>query len=212
MLHRNNYSSSRSYPSSITGSIISMSLNQSSNVNQVNNPTSLQDSFLRIPFITRCILILCILVHITIFLFSIPLMWLSISTHQIIHGEIYRIITSTFVHSGLLHIFFNMSSLLQLGTDIESQFGSLSFFVMTAWAILLSGLMYCLLSMFTALITGDNGYYFTSGVGFSGILFVYAIIDSFHTTQVTRSVFGLFNVPAKIYPFILLIILQVSVI
>lgn len=50
----------------------------------------------------------------------------------------------------------------------------------------------------------------TMGVGFSGVLFSYAIIESFHTLESSRSVFGLFSVPARIYPFILLVILQVS--
>lgn len=48
------------------------------------------------------------------------------------------------------------------------------------------------------------------GVGFSGILFTHAVIESFHCIETSRSVFGLFNVPAKIYPFILLVILQVD--
>jgi membrane associated rhomboid family serine protease len=34
------------------------------------------------------------------------------------------------VHGSILHIFMNMSSLFSMGPMLESQFGSLSFFIM----------------------------------------------------------------------------------
>lgn len=56
----------------------------------------------------------------------------------------------------------------------------------------------------------DSNQLKSSGVGFSGVLFCYAIIEANHTVEVTRSFYGMFNVPAKLMPFLLLIVLQVS--
>lgn len=56
----------------------------------------------------------------------------------------------------------------------------------------------------------DSNQLRSSGVGFSGVLFCYAIIEANHTVEVTRSFYGMFNVPAKLMPFLLLIVLQVS--
>jgi hypothetical protein len=50
---------------------------------------------------------------------------------------------------------------------------------------------------------------FTSAVGYSGVLFAYALVESFHSPETSRSVFGMFSVPTKAYPFILLVLLQV---
>jgi len=49
----------------------------------------------------------------------------------------------------------------------------------------------------------------TSAVGYSGVLFSYALIDAFHSVETSRSVFGMFSVPTKAYPFILLALIQV---
>lgn len=48
-----------------------------------------------------------------------------------------------------------------------------------------------------------------SAVGYSGVLFCYAVIEANHTVESTRSVFGLFDVPAKLMPFVLLVLIQV---
>lgn len=74
---------------------------------------------------------------------------------------------------------------------------------------MLGNIIYCLISAFFWLVTGDYNAMRVSGVGFSGVLFTYACIDSYHTTQTTRSVFGCFNVPAKVYPWVLLVLISV---
>ncbi len=55
----------------------------------------------------------------------------------------------------------------------------------------------------------DAGLMHNSAVGYSGVLFCYALIESFHSVELSRSVFGMFSVPTKSYPIILLVILQV---
>jgi hypothetical protein len=52
-------------------------------------------------------------------------------------------------------------------------------------------------------------YIFSNSIGYSGVLFNYAVIESFHSVETYRSIFGLFSVPVRAYPFALLIVLQV---
>lgn len=47
-------------------------------------------------------------------------------------------------------------------------------------------------------------------MGYSGVLFSYALVEAFHSAETSRSVFGLFSVPTKAYPFILLVLIQAS--
>lgn len=60
-------------------------------------------------------------------------------------------------------------------------------------------------------ITGEMSWLWHSAVGYSGVLFAYAVIETHHSNVTHRSVFGLFRVPARIYPWVLLIVLQVLI-
>ena len=61
---------------------------------------------------------------------------------QIAHGEWYRLVTSMFLHYGILHIGFNMWALFVIGTPLEQMLGRLRFVVL----YFLSGLGGALLS------------------------------------------------------------------
>ena len=43
------------------------------------------------------------------------------------------------------------------------------------------------------------------------IRIIHNILIAFHGGSSTRNIFGMFNVPARIYPFVLLILLQVLI-
>lgn len=152
-----------------------------------------------IPLCTVGLLSLNIGLHVILFLTSFPIHQLAISAPSVIkHVELYRLFSAAFVHAGILHIGMNMMSLLQLGSSLETQFGSMQFFFLTLWSVPITNFLYVLVDGF---IFHSNA----SGVGFSGILFTYALLESYHTTVPTRSVFGFFNVPSKLYPWVLLI-------
>ena len=100
----------------------------------------------KIPLVPARLLILNCGIHAIVFLFSIKLNQYSISAAQVLKGEYYRIISAAYLHGGLMHIFMNMSSLLQVGASLEAQFGSLQFFLLTLWSTILIGIVYVFLS------------------------------------------------------------------
>lgn len=156
-----------------------------------------------IPLCTLSVLIFNVSVHIVLFLTSFPIHQLAISAASILKNfEFYRIFSAAFVHGGILHIGMNMMSLMQLGSSLETQFGTMQFFFLTIWTVLISNLLYVLVDGF---IFRSNA----SAVGFSGVLFTYALLESYHTTVPTRSIFGFFNVPSKLYPWVLLVAISV---
>lgn len=81
--------------------------------------------------------------------------------------------------------------------------------ILYAMLTLLCCLPTLLLDRLCTAVTGDQSYMHSSSIGYSGVLFAYAGMEAFHSTQTSRSVFGIFSVPTKAYPFILLIVLQV---
>lgn len=76
------------------------------------------------------------------------------------------------------------------------------------WTILLCGIFYCLLSWLLSTVTGSVSYLMQPAVGYSGVLFAYILIECYHATVQSRSLFGFFSVPAKIYPWVILIGMQ----
>jgi membrane associated rhomboid family serine protease len=163
-----------------------------------------------LPPATAFLLGVNVFIHVVVFLSSANLNDLSIAAAPVLErGEWYRLLSSAFVHGGFFHILMNMMSLMQLAPALEQQFGTLPFAAMTAWTIIIEGLLYVSISWLGGTATGDIAWMYHAGVGFSGVLFTYATLESYHTTMQFRSVFGFFSVPAKVYPWILLVLLSV---
>ena len=102
-----------------------------------------QEYLSTIPVITRVLLLTNISIHVIIFLTSFPIGELAINPIiVIIRGEYYRMVTSVFVHGGLMHIAMNMSTLLAIGTSLERTYGSMKMLFLTLWAIVLSGFFF----------------------------------------------------------------------
>jgi hypothetical protein len=88
------------------------------------------------------------------------------------------------------------------------QFGSLAFLFMTLWSVLAVGVFYVAMAWVGATVSGDLSWMYMSAVGYSGVLFNYAILEAYHTTATTRSLCGFCDVPARMYPFVLLVAIQ----
>jgi GlpG protein len=72
---------------------------------------------------------------------------------EIRHGQIWRLVTPIFIHFGILHIFFNMLWLRDLGSMVEGRQSSLVLVALVLGIAILSNL----------------AQYFVSGIGFGGM-------------------------------------------
>ena len=84
------------------------------------------------------------------------------------HGEYYRLVTSAFVHYGLLHILFNMYALYVLGPPLERHLGRGRFAALYGLSALGGSVLVYLLSPLNAATAGASGAIF----GLFGATFV----------------------------------------
>ena len=163
-----------------------------------------------LPVCTLSVIILCGALQVYVFLIDPPFSQVTLSPVLVIYGhQFWRIITSAFFHGGFMHIAMNMMSIVSLGGSFERTVGSVMMAFTLAWQILLSGISNVLLSWFLSLVlTGDMKYIKQQSVGFSGVIFALCVVDIYRGAGETRSIFGFFEVPAKVYPWVLLIMLQ----
>ena len=175
-----------------------------------SSSSRVSEAFNSVPIVTCSIILLNVFIHIFNFLFTVDIGDYTIQARIVLeNSEYYRILTSAFIHGGIFHIGMNMMSLYQLGGHVERTFGSMQFLFVTIWSIILCGLLYCYLSWFLTYLTNDISWYLSNAVGYSGVLFAYAMIYSYHASSPTQSIMGMVDVPSKLYPWILLFLIQV---
>lgn len=113
------------------------------------------------PYVTRILIALNIIMFlVTMFneeIFSLLVVW---NKGIIKYGQYYRLITGTFLHANIVHLFFNMSALNSIGSQLEGFIGRTKFIIV----YLLSGIVGSLLSV--ALHSTEF-----VGVGASGAIF-----------------------------------------
>jgi rhomboid protease GluP len=113
------------------------------------------------PYVTYTI----IAINVLVFLFNILYGLDTVGTYGGLYaplvrgGEIYRLITSNFIHANIVHLLLNMYALYVLGSQIEGFFGSLKYSIV----YLVSGIFGSLLSM---AFLGENW-----SIGASGAIF-----------------------------------------
>lgn len=92
---------------------------------------------------------------------------LKLITSKVIHGQIWRPLTSMFLHAGLVHIIFNLVSLTNLGAVLEDTIGGKKLFLL----FLLSGIFSAVCMM---ILTGiEDGLGASTGIfGLLGTLLV----------------------------------------
>ncbi|KZV28403.1 RHOMBOID-like protein 15, partial [Dorcoceras hygrometricum] len=126
------------------------------------------------------------------------------------HFQVFRIYTAIIFHGSLLHVLFNMLALVPMGSELERIMGS----IRMLYVIILLATSNAILHLLIALVGTYNPFHlFPSlmnecAIGFSGILFSMIVIETSLSGVQSRSVFGLFNVPAKWYVWILLVVFQ----
>ena len=125
-------------------------------------------------------------------------------------GQVWRILTSAFLHGGILHILMNMLSFTQLGITFESKVGTLSFFFHIIVFSIVQGLIHILIA-FVMKIGGDQSAWYGHALGFSGVLFALMIVDISLSGGENRSVLGLLLVPSWVYPWIMLFLMSLLI-
>ncbi|MBR1748577.1 MAG: rhomboid family intramembrane serine protease [Bacilli bacterium] len=83
----------------------------------------------------------------------------AINYYYLREGEVWRLITSGFLHGGIMHLLFNMYSLYVIGTQIENFIGKKKYLIIYFFSMICAGLMSCALSTNTVSV-GASGAIF----------------------------------------------------
>ena len=116
----------------------------------------------KFPMITYILISFCIILYVIPLLFNQTndiILQFCVHGPSIRAGQFYRLITGTFLHSGLLHLVFNCYALYVIGSQLESFLGKVKFIII----YFVSALFGSLLSM---TFSGN-----TASVGASGAIF-----------------------------------------
>ncbi|MCR4661785.1 MAG: rhomboid family intramembrane serine protease, partial [Clostridia bacterium] len=76
----------------------------------------------------------------------------------VLDGEIYRLITSMFLHIGVIHLLFNIYVLYVIGSQIENFYGKVKYLIIYFISGIIGGLFSCVLS--NSLSAGASGAIF----------------------------------------------------
>ncbi|XP_020255982.1 rhomboid-like protein 15 [Asparagus officinalis] len=181
-------------------------------VSEAGISTRLNQWWTSVPFITSGVVIICGVIYLVCLLFGYDSFFsvCFLPSAVVSRFEVYRIYTSVLFHGSILHVVFNMLALVPLGTELERITGS----VRLLYLMFLLATSNAIFHLSIALLVAYNPVYpyhlvmDECAIGFSGILFSMIVIETSLSGVQSRSVFGLFNVPAKWYAWILLILFQ----
>lgn len=181
-------------------------------VTEAGLPTRFKQWWEGIPFLTSTVVAVCGVIYLVCLLvgydsFTEVCFWPSAVLSK---AQVYRIFTSIFFHGSILHLVFNMLALVPLGSELERVMGSIRLFYMIVLLATSSAIFHLLITLIAAYNPVYSYYHFMNecAIGFSGVLFSMIVIETSLSGVQFRSVFGLFNVPAKLYPWILLVVFQ----
>lgn len=122
--------------------------------------------------------------------------------------EYYRVFTSAFFHANLMHIGMNMLSTAAISGSLEKKVGTLRLLLGIWWAILVTSGIYMLIAYLAYAVFGYDAWMYQHALGYSGIIFYLSVLESrLHSGP--RSLFGMVSVPSSVYPWVLLVALQV---
>lgn len=181
-------------------------------VTEAGLPTRVGQWWEGIPFFTSAIMLICGTIYLVCLLVGydsfVEICFLPAAILS--HFQVYRIFTSVLFHGSLLHVLFNMLALVPLGSELERIMGSIRMLYLT----ILLAISNAIIHLFIAVVMAYNPFHHYDNllnecaIGFSGILFSLIVIETSLSGIQSRSVFGLFSVPAQWYVWILLVVFQ----
>ena len=80
--------------------------------------------------------------------------------HIILNNEYFRIISSAFLHIGIVHLLFNMWALKIIGSQVENYFGKAKYLVIYFVSIIISSLLSLVLTDLSVISAGASGAIF----------------------------------------------------
>ncbi|EIE25750.1 rhomboid-domain-containing protein, partial [Coccomyxa subellipsoidea C-169] len=181
------------------------------NTQQASISTRVKIWFDAIPLVTRSVLVLCVGVYIFGLLTGFDdHAAVCLNPHILVERfQVFRLFTSAFFHAGLLHIGFNMLAFVPVAMSLERQLGSLQTLHLLLMLILVGDIFYISASYLASFVLADARSYLAScAIGLSGAIFGLIVVDNACSGAQTRSIFGMFTVSAKWYPWALLVFWQ----
>ncbi|KAG2483916.1 hypothetical protein HYH03_017237 [Edaphochlamys debaryana] len=101
-----------------------------------------------------------------------------------------------------------MLAFVPMANSLERLVGSVQFLHMLLLFTALEGVIYVAAAYALTLGHVYPGANMSCAVGFSGVIFGLIVVDNAQSNAATRSIFGLFTVPAQLYPWALLVFWQ----
>jgi membrane associated rhomboid family serine protease len=112
--------------------------------------------------------------------------FLRVRAEDVLQGEIWRLLTYSFLHGSLIHLFFNMLFLWWFGNEIEDLLGPREFLCFYLLSALLGGVVFVLTTLL---------YPFMSCIGASGAVMAIMVLFACHYPRRTILLFFVIPVP-----------------
>ncbi len=124
-------------------------------------------------------------------------------------SQFYRIFTSAFLHANIMHIAFNMVTLVQAGPSLERMLGTVRYLCLIVCFVAVLGALYYSISLIGLFVFGFDRFFNECAIGFSGVLFALMTIESLlaSSDRLLSLPFGV-QVPSRWYPWALLVFCQ----
>ncbi|CAL4926456.1 unnamed protein product [Urochloa decumbens] len=181
-------------------------------ITEAGIPTRLNQWWSSIPFITSGVVLICGAIYLLCLLIGYDsyaeICFLPSAVAS--RFQVYRFYTSVLFHGSLLHVLFNMLALVPLGTELERIMGSVRLLFLMFLLATTNAILHLTIAFLVAYNPLHPVPYLVDecSIGFSGVIFSMIVIETSLSGVQSRSVFGLFNVPAKWYAWILLVLFQ----
>ena len=157
----------------------------------------------------RLFLVLCTLVTAYTTFFEQGTNLFTVCPYPVLQmGEVWRLLTSNFAHSGFLHLAMNMLTLLSLGHTVERIVGTWCFVGLVVHFSLAIGVLYVALAQLFFIMERNAAWLTYCSVGFSGVDFALLVLAIEMRQSDTESLFGMVWVPARLYPFAVALLVQ----
>ncbi|MFO0943171.1 MAG: rhomboid family intramembrane serine protease [Pirellulales bacterium] len=120
---------------------------------------------------------------------SVVEQWCSLETDKVLHGQVWRLITTALLHDrmGIWHIVMNMLALYWFGRSLELHYGSREFLIFYVAAALVASLTYVIIQ----LTSGDRA----PAIGASGAVMAVFCLFAMWNPGYTVRIYFLFPIP-----------------